>query len=213
MEELSKIFIKHPKWRYTQNMAQKGLGGVVLGQGTPTAPILTNILMKEFDKKMYKFAKQNNGNYTRYADDILISTNKNLPLEFVKQNLKKSLKKSNLQNIRLNNKKTRKMSIGGKIKFLGLSLSADRKIGIDAAQRKKLLNSLILAHKTQNLSWLKILIPKAIFMNNISDKKIDLNKFINTKTKRHNTLNAESINKFGIPYNELPTGKKIKPIK
>lgn len=47
----------------------------VLPQGAPTSPILTNIICKRLDKRLYKFATTYNAKYSRYADDITFSSN------------------------------------------------------------------------------------------------------------------------------------------
>jgi RNA-directed DNA polymerase len=46
-----------------------------LPQGAPTSPAISNIVMKEFDMKMMSIVRQF-GHYTRYADDITISTDR-----------------------------------------------------------------------------------------------------------------------------------------
>lgn len=48
-----------------------------LPQGAPTSPIISNIIMKTLDKMLDKLAKQNfHTYYSRYADDITFSTNR-----------------------------------------------------------------------------------------------------------------------------------------
>lgn len=47
-----------------------------LPQGAPTSPILTNILTYNFDKQMNLICKKSKYIYTRYVDDITISTDK-----------------------------------------------------------------------------------------------------------------------------------------
>ncbi len=48
-----------------------------LPQGAPTSPIISNIIMKSLDKDLDKLAKQNFSTYySRYADDITFSSNK-----------------------------------------------------------------------------------------------------------------------------------------
>ena len=44
-----------------------------LPQGAPTSGYLSNLLLRQFDKNVMKFASQNNLRYTRYADDIFVS--------------------------------------------------------------------------------------------------------------------------------------------
>jgi RNA-directed DNA polymerase len=45
----------------------------VLPQGAPTSPMLSNIILRNLDKKMESLAIQKECRYTRYADDITIS--------------------------------------------------------------------------------------------------------------------------------------------
>ncbi len=45
----------------------------VLPQGAPTSPALSNIAMLRVDRRLAGFAKQNQLNYTRYADDMSFS--------------------------------------------------------------------------------------------------------------------------------------------
>lgn len=47
----------------------------VLPQGAPTSPILSNFICRNLDKNLGKFSKSLNGYYTRYADDITLSSN------------------------------------------------------------------------------------------------------------------------------------------
>jgi retron-type reverse transcriptase len=48
-----------------------------LPQGAPTSPILSNLICKKLDRQLKKFSTTNKCTYSRYADDITISTNKN----------------------------------------------------------------------------------------------------------------------------------------
>ena len=45
-----------------------------LPQGAPTSPMLANLAMREFDAKAAAIARQNGMVYTRYADDLSLST-------------------------------------------------------------------------------------------------------------------------------------------
>lgn len=50
----------------------------VLPQGAPTSPGLSNIVCLKLDKRLSELAKKAGGSYTRYADDITFSGNKNI---------------------------------------------------------------------------------------------------------------------------------------
>ena len=53
----------------------------VLPQGSPLSPILTNIVCQSLDYHLVKLAKQHKCFYSRYADDITFSSNKNIYLK------------------------------------------------------------------------------------------------------------------------------------
>ena len=56
-----------------------------LPQGAPTSPIISNMVCKQLDSHLVKFAKKNNLFYTRYVDDMTFSTReKSVPMALAK---------------------------------------------------------------------------------------------------------------------------------
>ena len=54
-----------------------------LPQGAPTSPVLSNFICRRLDRKLTTLAQDNRCYYTRYADDLIFSTNlKHFPQEF-----------------------------------------------------------------------------------------------------------------------------------
>lgn len=49
-----------------------------LPQGAPTSPYLSNLILREFDEKLENICSLSEYKYTRYADDITISSNKKI---------------------------------------------------------------------------------------------------------------------------------------
>jgi len=47
----------------------------ILPQGSPSSPILANMLAKQLDNHLIQYAKENNFFYSRYYDDLTFSTN------------------------------------------------------------------------------------------------------------------------------------------
>ena len=56
----------HPRVRHRQNCASS--------IGAPTSPLLSNILMGDFDRHIYRFCRDRQISYTRYADDLSFSS-------------------------------------------------------------------------------------------------------------------------------------------
>lgn len=61
-----------------------------LPQGAPTSPVITNILMRDFDETVGNWCKKRNVAYTRYCDDMTFSGSFNEAevVAFVSENLK-----------------------------------------------------------------------------------------------------------------------------
>ena len=78
---------------------------IVLPQGAPTSPTLTNILCYPLDKKLNGLAKRFGATYSRYADDITFSSNKSI---FKNEDFLKELYRIiESQKLAINEKKTR----------------------------------------------------------------------------------------------------------
>ena len=112
-----------------------------LPQGTPMSPILTNLIMIPFDHKITQYLKRGTGNhyvYTRYADDILISSKSN----FNWQELVSTLKGVLQPQFTIKDEKTRYGSTAGRNWNLGLMVNKDNQITL-GHKKKKLLHAML----------------------------------------------------------------------
>lgn len=112
-----------------------------LPQGTPISPLLTNLIMVPFDYKITQFLKRGTGNhyvYTRYADDILISSKSN----FNWQELVNTLKGILQPQFTIKDEKTRYGSTAGRNWNLGLMVNKDNQITL-GHKKKKLLHAML----------------------------------------------------------------------
>ena len=83
----------------------EGQTRIILPQGAPTSPTLTNILCYSLDKKLSGLAKRFGATYSRYADDITFSSNKSI---FKKETFLSELQRIiTSQGLTINEKKTR----------------------------------------------------------------------------------------------------------
>lgn len=108
-----------------------------LPQGTPTSPMLTNMLMIPIDYAINKMCREHKPHlcYTRYADDLLISSVYDFNWKEVRDNIVGILNEFNAP-FGLNPEKTRFGSSSGRNWNLGVMLNADNNITI-GFQRKK----------------------------------------------------------------------------
>ena len=71
---------------------------IVLPQGSPTSPLITNILCQRLDRRLNGLAKRFSCTYSRYADDITFSCQRNVFKEDeFKDELNKIIREQNLQ--------------------------------------------------------------------------------------------------------------------
>jgi len=75
-----------------------------LPQGSPASPILTNIVCRRIDARLTQLAKKYRARYTRYADDISFSCNKNIFNDDFLKEVTKILRDDKYE---INDKKTR----------------------------------------------------------------------------------------------------------
>ena len=106
-----------------------------LPQGTPLSPFITNMIMGTFDQKTRIQCVQHNGCYTRYADDMLISSTSKTALEHMKNIVLQNLRETPFQ---LNEEKTKVSSIYGKNWNLGLMLNKDQNITVGYKNKERI---------------------------------------------------------------------------
>jgi len=122
-----------------------------LPQGTPTSPTLTNMMMIPIDHAITKYCREHSPHlcYTRYADDMLISSEFKFDWESVQQAVVDTLAKFEAP-FALNTEKTRFGSSAGRNWNLGVMLNKDNQITIGYEKKKvfkAMLNSFALDYQ------------------------------------------------------------------
>lgn len=130
-----------------------------LPQGTPMSPLLTNLLMIPLDYKIQHLLWKLNGKkfvYTRYADDILISSPYDFDWRMVQTSIQGILE--NNSPFKLKTEKTRYGSSAGRNWNLGLMLNKDNQITIGHRKKERLKATVhnFLADFTSGTVWSKL---------------------------------------------------------
>ena len=108
--------------------------------------------MFEFDNALYNYCKSHSLTYTRYSDDIIISTtDKELlfKLKYIVQNMLHQYASTNLF---LNEGKTRITHIGNKVKILGLVITQNGRVTMDK-KYKRTIESLLHFYITDRVRY------------------------------------------------------------
>lgn len=109
-----------------------------LPQGTPISPMLTNLMMIPIDHALAKYGREHTPHlvYTRYADDMLLSSDLKFEFKAVCKDIKELLGKFQAP-FSLNEKKTRFGSSAGSNWNLGLMLNKDNQITVGNKVKKR----------------------------------------------------------------------------
>lgn len=110
-----------------------------LAIGYPSSPIISNIVMSEFDSKVSTLiADEKYGKviYTRYADDLVFSTDKKGACAEIKREMHTLIQATTSPNINVNHNKTRLgSSTGGSASVTGLKICSGGHITIHRKQK------------------------------------------------------------------------------
>lgn len=108
-----------------------------LPQGTPISPTITNLMMIPIDHAIAKYAREHSPHltYTRYADDILLSSDLKFSWNNVQNDIIEIVNKFNAP-FSLNTAKTRFGSSAGRNWNLGIMLNKDNQITVGHNKKK-----------------------------------------------------------------------------
>ena len=110
--------------------------------GFSTSPAISNTCLYNFDLALEEYCLKNEIIYTRYSDDLILSSNNKAALNDVHNIISEQLQLLFSDKIQINPKKTKYTHKGNKIKLLGMVILPSGKITIDK-QRKQQLEVLL----------------------------------------------------------------------
>jgi len=108
----------------------------------PSSPIISNVLLYEFDHIISEFAKMENITYTRYADDITCSAPRMGYLVNVERTIRRTLRDIPSPRLHLNPEKTIRITSKYRRSITGLIITNQNKISIGRDKKRKLYSQI-----------------------------------------------------------------------
>jgi len=106
--------------------------------GFSTSPSFSNACLYEFDNVLQAYCKENEFIYSRYSDDIIISSESENGFNDVPAFVARFLSEIGGGRFQLNSQKTKLIKKGNKIKLLGMVILPSGKISVDINVKKRL---------------------------------------------------------------------------
>lgn len=138
--------------------------------GLPTSSAISNSALMKFDIAILEHCKIFNLTYTRYSDDIIISSMVKSKLDGICDLVQNVLHTHASPALNINKGKTKFFQIGGRVKILGLTLLPTGKVTIDN-KLKKIIEVLLHFYKTDNEKFSKAINDLFPNKNKTSSKK------------------------------------------
>jgi RNA-directed DNA polymerase len=158
----------------------KQSGDLILSIGAPSSPLLSNIMMYEFDRRVEAYCRSIGVTYTRYADDLTFSTNKRQILTGVAVEVDRICHDLPFPRLRLNTDKTVHASKATSRRVTGLILSNAGRVSI-GHRRKREIHAAVHHFKFGKLNADKTsaLVGMLAFVNSVEPS------FLRVLTKRY----------------------------
>lgn len=163
-----------------------------LPQGTPLSPVITNLIMvpidRDINKKLGAYFKEKEQSfmYTRYADDMLISSNKEMNTQEV-IHIIDTILHSYTDKLQINPEKTRYGSKAGSNWNLGIMYNKDNKLTVGYRRKKKIKTMLFQFYScynegTRDKEYAQAILGELAYVHNIEPEYThELIRFMNEK--------------------------------
>ena len=174
-----------------------GMGGkepFCLSIGAPSSPMLSNIIMFDFDKNMHKFSVKHGIRYTRYADDITVSAKDVDALRLFEKHLRSYIERNKTPLLILNEEKRASFSASERRLVTGLVLTPEGKVSL-GRDRKRELSSLIHRYRLGQLDHEKLGYLHGMLAFAWSSEK----EFINRMRVKYGSDIITAILKYRVP--------------
>lgn len=124
-EALSALPSKYSRLQPQKKLWGRGRRIGQLPQGAPTSGFLSNLICRSMDEQFNALAAEFNLTYTRYSDDILLSSRDVFDREIAENVFKAAKHIARFSEFEINASKSRIISPGSRTKYLGINIGED----------------------------------------------------------------------------------------
>lgn len=110
----------------------------ILPIGFPSSPLISNACLYGFDKELSSYCKSKDLIFTRYSDDIIISSLSRDSLSNIKDDVAGILHDCFEGKLSINESKSKFTHTGNKVKLLGMVILPNKKVTVDIKFKKEL---------------------------------------------------------------------------
>lgn len=171
---------------------------VCLSIGAPTSPLLSNLIMYELDCKIYEVCNQSDVSYTRYADDITLSSKSIDSLISVEKKIRSLVRAERSPNLKFNDEKRGLYTRGTKRMVTGLVITPDGSISI-GRDRKRMISSLIFSFSKSTIAAEDLAYLKGMFGFVVANEPA----FLGSMRKKYGNIVIDRILALELPRREV----------
>ncbi|WP_116135319.1 reverse transcriptase domain-containing protein [Trinickia diaoshuihuensis] len=106
--------------------------------GFPASPLISNAVLRSFDDRFEDYCALRGMVYTRYSDDLIVSSQNRDELTNLAAVIEEMLQSVGLAQFKLNPEKTKITSVGRKIKLLGLVILPNGVVSVDIKLKQQI---------------------------------------------------------------------------
>lgn len=110
--------------------------------GAPSSPFISNSIMFDFDDMLWHVCRQHHVTYTRYADDLIFSTNEENILSHIEKVVYKALSEIDYPRLAVNQSKTVHTSKGRGITITGINITPSGTLSIGRDRKRSIRASI-----------------------------------------------------------------------
>lgn len=165
-----------------------------LSIGAPSSPLLSNVIMFEFDTNMYRFCEMHGIRYTRYADDITVSAKRFSGLHKFERHVRGYIARNKTPALIVNEEKRAIFSASERRLVTGLVLTPDGKVSL-GRDRKREISSLIHRYQLDQLEEGQLGYLHGMLAFALSSERV----FVTRMVSKYGNDTISSIMRYRVP--------------